>query len=99
MDNFVIHLLDHLASWSPDCDNPEVETMLDFLWYSYMEEKPLYSTTIKESLQHLEPVFEALTLEHADLLFLEVCRLCQEYERLAFLTGVHLGAKLVQELM
>ena len=99
MNNSAKHLIAHLTSWSPDCDNPDIETVLDFLWYFYTDEHPIYSETIKQSFQNLESVFDSLTLEHADLLFAEVCSLCQEHEKLAFLEGLHLGAKLVQELM
>ena len=99
MNSYIKKLRHYLASFAVDCDNPDIETVLDFLWYSYTMEHPIYSETIKQSFQNLEPVFDSLTLEHADLLFAEVCSLCQEHEKLAFLEGLHLGAKLVQELM
>ena len=98
MNHSVNNLLAHLSSWTPDCDIPNIETVLDFLWYFYTEEHPIYSESIKQGFQNLEPVFDSLTPDHADLLFAEVCSLCQEHEKLAFLAGVHLGAKLVQEL-
>lgn len=98
MNPYIKKLNDHLKTWSPNYGDPEIETILEFLWYAYTTENPIYNDTIKQGFADLWPVFDALSLENADLLLHAVCGLCQEHEHMAFLAGIHVGAKLTEEL-
>jgi len=78
--------------------DPDITTMLDFLWTAYTQENPIYNEAIRQGFIAMEPVFEALSLEDADSLLRAVCSICLEHEHLAFLSGLHVGAALAKEL-
>ncbi len=78
--------------------NPSVESLSDFLWQYYIEYHPVTDTQVKHNELALEPFFRDLSMEASDDLFGLISDLCVSYQRAAFLDGVRLGIRLLQEL-
>lgn len=75
-----------------------IHSLLEFLWEAYTYVHPIDSEKIRETLGLLEPVSRALAWDEANLLDDTVCELCVEHGRVAFLEGLHVGARLIAEL-
>ena len=87
-----------LRERKPGCGDPEIETVLEFLWSAHSYVNPVDNDFIREKLEKLEPISKALSFEDANLMDDAIAALCFETERLAFLEGVRVGARLVMEL-
>ena len=98
MSKYIENLKEYFDHYTFNYGDPDITTMLDFLWTAYTQENPIYNETIRQGFIAMEPVFEALSLEDADSLLRVVCNICLEHERLAFLSGLHVGAALAKEL-
>ena len=92
------NLPQHLLEKTFNCGAPDVNSILEFLWYCYTEYNPIHTQAIQEHFENLEPIMERLSFDDSTLLFSAVCALCVEYEKQAFLEGLHIGAHLHQEL-
>lgn len=68
------------------------------LWDSYTMHNPIDNERIRNRIDALHPVMDALTDELENTLFDVVSDLCGEYERMAFLEGLRTGARLAMEL-
>ena len=98
MQDYIKQLKAYLTNTTLNYGDPDITTMLDFLWTAYTQENPTYNEAIRQGFLAMEPVFETLSLEDADNLLRVVCSVCLEHERLAFLSGLHVGAALEKEL-
>ena len=97
--NFPINMLNnHLLSHVASMELPDVQSILDFIHYTYMEYNPIHTDSIRSHFNELNPIMDQLSLEQADLLFHHICDLCQEFEKEAFRDGLYTGAKLATEL-
>ena len=76
----------------------DIQTMLDFLWSAYTDEHPIDSNLIRKKFTLLETIFDQLSFDDSNLLFSVTCGLCSEYERLAFLEGLRVGACIIAEI-
>jgi len=91
-------LNDYLTSHCSSLDLPDVQSMLDFIHYAYMDYNPIHTDKIRSYFQQLNPLLEQLSLEQNDTLFHYICSLCEEFEKEAFRDGLYTGVKLIGEL-
>ncbi len=71
---------------------------LDSIWWHYGECYNLDSSAAKEGFRNLWERLDYLSAVDADTVITEVGCLCAEYERIAFTTGLRLGAQLMLEI-
>lgn len=98
MHQFVKTLNDYLKKNQPNYDCCDIHLLLEHIWTTYTECNPIDNSTIRSSFSDLYAVLGKLSLQESDLLFEAVSTLCLEYERLAFVEGIKLGARLNMEL-
>lgn len=98
MNQYFVKLDSFLLSHPSNYGATDVNSILEFLWYCYMEYNPIHTQDIQNRFDELEPIIKALSFDDGTDLFNTVCSLCVEYEKQAFLEGLHLGAKLNKEL-
>ena len=77
-----------------DCDAPA----LDALYWHYSECHNMSNDNTRAGWQALDDHFSALSFDEHNRVFIVVGSLCAEYERIAFLSGLRLGAQLMMEL-
>ncbi len=77
-----------------ECDHPA----LDCLYWHYGESHVMANEHTKAVAQSLEDCLTALSFQENDRVFSMVGALCAEHERIAFLSGLQLGAQLMLEL-
>jgi len=98
MNNYIDALKNYFEEYLLYYEDPSIHNILDFLWRTYTEINPIYSSEMKDGFSTLEDIFDLLPFEKQDLLFHAVCGLCLEHEKLAFTQGIHVGAKIMSEL-
>ncbi len=74
------------------------DSILDLVYQFYTEEHPIENDRIRGLFQLLDVCFQEMSFKDNDRIFHLICTLCAEYERLAFLEGIHTGAKLLNEI-
>ena len=82
----------------PNYGSEDVNTLLDFLWSTHTYLNPLDNERTRQLLGKLDPISHKLSWDESNLLIDTVCELCMEYERQAFLEGIHIGVRLMDEL-
>ena len=80
------------------CGGNNMESVLEFLWECYSMENPVNDLRIHSCEEALRPFMEALPLDASDTLFEAITDLCIAYQRVAFLEGLTIGARLHAEL-
>lgn len=78
-----------------DCDHPA----LDSLYWHYSEYHNMSNARTKAASRALNEYLGELSFQENDRVFSLVNTLCSEYERVAFLAGLQLGAQLMMEIM
>ncbi len=86
MDNFITQQLDNVGS------------VIDLLYECYASKATTDNERIRESFFVLERCTKDMSYEVCDQISAAMISACVECERLAFLDGVALGAKLMLEL-
>ena len=86
-------LAHHFDSGDPDC-----QTVLDQLYRAYAESHESDPKDTGDVFKELEEFLHTLPLEDNNAVFNLCCRLCNAYERKAFLDGLQYGAHLFTEL-
>lgn len=84
----------HPISFDDDCDLPA----LDSLYWHYAECHNMSNAKAKQASANLSACLDDLSRRDADQVFCLVGALCAEHERIAFLTGLQLGAQILLEL-
>lgn len=79
----------------PDTDT---ETLLEWLYICYTETQEQDPPEINLGFKNLGSYLEQLTLDENNAIFSIVCKLCNAYERRAFLDAIKLGAYFMLEL-
>ena len=87
MNPYITVLSKHLVE-NMDMD-PEV--LSELLYNLYRELNPLDSEKIRAVYQDLDKELERLPLREADEIWYQICGLCSEHERDAFLYGIRVG--------
>lgn len=98
MNTYIGQLNKWITEQRPNFGDNSLQTLLDFLWYNYTELNPIRSDEIKKNDETLGEILEALPVEQSDKLFSALCALCTLHEHQAFLDGICVGARLVDEL-
>ncbi len=94
IQDFRAYVQAHKLIFDQDCPQP----CLDSLWWHYGEYHNLDNEVTREGFRAIRVHLDKLPVHDSDSLFTEISTLCAEYERLAFIAGLHLGAQLMQEL-
>lgn len=84
----------HPIQFDDDCDFPA----LDSLYWHYSECHNMSNERTKKASVDLDACLNDLSRENCGQLYDLVNALCAEYERIAFLAGIQLGAQLMLEL-
>lgn len=84
----------HPIQFDDDCDFPA----LDSLYWHYSESHNMSSEKTKQASADLHACLKGLPYEDCEKVYGLVNTLCAEYERIAFLAGLQLGAQLMLEL-
>ncbi len=98
MNDYVQQLKQYTAAHSLDFGNCHGETVLDQLFLAYQDCHDCDPPDIKQAYRELDVFLDSLDLPDCNDGFLLVCKLCQAYEKRAFIDGVQYGANLLQEL-
>lgn len=72
--------------------------VMELLYNAYREENRPEPENIRLHFAELNAILEKLPLEEMDVVWYRVCELCVAHEKTAFLDGVRIGARLVNEL-
>lgn len=81
-----------------DFGDPDIKTILDFLWSAYSYLNPVDNDHTREKIGELGELSTWMTFEDSNRLYDTVAALCFEIEHLAFVDGVRVGAQLAMEL-
>lgn len=84
----------HPIQFDDDYDFPA----LDSLFWLYSESHNMSSEKTKQASADLHACLRGLSYEDCEQVYGFVNALCAEYERIAFLAGLQLGAQLICEL-
>ena len=98
MNPYIEKLRQYLAENQPNYGDGDIHSLLEFLWWHYTECNPVTDQTIKNQFILMRPILDKLSQEDEDTMFHAVCVLCMEHERLAYLEGIRLGARLAGEM-
>ena len=79
--------------------NSDAESVLEFLYTAYTDVQGRDTKEINQGFIELENhLSKAVSLEENNEIFSIVCRLCDAYEKRAFIDAVQIGAYLMLEL-
>ncbi len=78
-----------------------VDSMIEFIYMNYTEFNPVEDDRVKQLDAQLYKRFMALTgsVDAAEELMNLVSNICSEYERVSYMEGIRVGARLVMELV
>ena len=85
MNPYITVLSKHLV------ENMDPEVISELMYNLYRELNPLDSEKIRAVYQDLDKELERLPLQEADEIWYQICGLCSEHERDAFLYGIRVG--------
>jgi len=98
MNTYIQKLKNYLADTPLDFEEDDVNSVLEFLYKCYMEEKAGDSETIRAGFGEIDQLISSLTLDENNRIFELVCDLCSEHGKRAYLEGIHIGVRLQKEL-
>ena len=98
MDEFMEKLKAYIYANPTDFGDGDAESILEMIHWYYTECNPIHTQEIKDGFADLNDYMEGLPIKDNDAVFNLVCRLCAEYQRLAFIAGFQIGFRLEQEL-
>lgn len=98
MNSYMKKLRKYIAAnpirFDDDCDHPA----LNSLYWHYSECHNMSNAKTKAASRALNEYLSELSFQENDRVFSLVNTLCSEYERVAFLAGLQLGAQLMMEI-
>ena len=89
---------DFVRNGNFDYRDERVNSVLDYIYVAYVENKGRDPKPIEQGFEDLENYMEGASLADNDAIFALVCTLCGLYEQRAFMDGIQLGAYLILEL-
>ncbi|MBE6959604.1 MAG: hypothetical protein E7448_02640 [Ruminococcaceae bacterium] len=98
MEQFLQRFRSYIETHPLDTGDEDCPTVLDQLYQAYAESHESDPLEIQAGFAELEAFLEALPLSDNNAVFSICCRLCNHYERKAFIDGVQYGAQLLLEL-
>ena len=94
LEKLKAHVEAHPIQFDDNCDLPA----LDSLYWHYSECHNMSNEKTKQASAKLHACLNNLSYENHEQVYGLVNTLCAEYERIAFLAGLQLGAQLMLEL-
>lgn len=91
MNHYLMNLIKRLNQDPQKFINVDAEELSELLYNLYRELNPLDSEKIRAVYQDLDKELERLPLREADEIWYQICGLCSEHERDAFLYGIRVG--------
>ncbi len=98
MTPFTIQFKTYIEQHPPRFGHEEINTIAELLYNCYTELNPIDTTEIRRGFREIDQLICKLSVHDNDRVFALVCQLCTQHERLAFLTGMRVGAQLLLEL-
>lgn len=98
MNRYIKILKSFLAEKTPYFGCDDANSILEMLYYFYIEENPIDSAVIRCQFKKLDDVLSKLSLVDNDRVFSLAVDLCDSHTKKAFLEGVHIGMRLFTEL-
>ena len=98
MELFLQRFRSYIETHPLDTGDEDCPTVLDQLYQAYAESHESDPTEIQDGFKELETFLESLSLTDNNAVFSLCCRLCNHYERKAFIDGVQYGAHLMIQL-
>ncbi len=98
MHPYIERLKEELEKNPPNYGYQSANSLLEMLYMWYVEWNPINSEQIRQDYLSLESCFCGGTDERLDDVIDVITRLCQNHEQVAFLEGLRVGVRLVQEL-
>lgn len=98
MNPIIEQLKSELNQRAQLCGDTSDFSILEFLWYHYSAGNPVDEGQIARADQALLPIHQELSFENSDKLCACINDLCYAYQRAAFLDGLEIGIRLMQEL-
>ena len=77
----------------------EPASVLDMLFEYYRELNRPETEVVRAEFAHISHILEKLPHEEMDMVWDRICDLCIAYQRMAFLDGLGIGAKVMAELL
>lgn len=97
MEAYTDLLKEHLSQHTPEPGN--FPTLCEMLYNCYTENHPVDNEQIRVCWAKINQSIQNLPYEERDRVCCAVNETCSEFERAAFLEGIHVGAHLWMELM
>ena len=98
MNEIALRLNAYIQKHPFDSGDSDCKTVLDQLYQAYAESHESDPAEIGNGFKELEEFLHTLSLEDNNAVFNLCFRLCNAYERKAFLDGLQYGAHLFTEL-
>lgn len=98
MNRYIQALRSYLKKQSPCFDYDDANSLLEMLYYFYTSANPIENDKIRNQFEKMDTILSQLTLADNDTVFLLTVNLCSDYQKQAFLEGVHVGMRLFTEL-
>ena len=98
MEQFLQRFRSYIETHPLDTGDADYPTVLDQLYQAYAESHESDPPEIRDGFKELEELVTSLPLADNNAVFNLCCRLCNHYERKAFIDGVQYGARLLLEI-
>lgn len=98
MKPYIEKLNAYLDSHPLTLEGADFDSVLDFLYNTYVEYHPIETKEIRKKWQSIESIMESLSIDDSNRVFLTMCSICDGYQEAAFREGLLLGARLEQGL-
>ncbi len=98
MNRYIKKLKSFLAEQTPSFEFDDANSILEMLYYYYASANPIDNAAIRCQYKELNDILCRLSLAENDAVFSLTCDLCIAHERQAFLDGICVGIRLIEEL-
>ena len=99
MKMYIEKLNAYLDSRPMKLEGADFDSVLDFLYNTYVEYHPIDTKEIQKQWQSIESILESLSIDDSNRVFLTMCSICDGYQEAAFREGLFLGARVERDLM
>lgn len=97
MEQFFETLKRHIAEHPPNFGDGD--SVLTMLYECHNKNNPYDNEQIKADFNDLYQQMNGMPLQKMDRIVYPVCKLCRDHEKSGFVNGVHVGIRLVHEIM
>lgn len=98
MEHYIKELRTYVTEHKILFDGESAEPCLDSLWWHYGESHAMMNDETRRLWQELHDCLSGLSFLDCNTVISQVGGLCAEHERIAFVSGLRLGAQLIVEL-